>query len=182
MTGVFVAHNSRWRLLLLLLGGVVFVVLGIWLAGIAGQPLKPGVEWIGWLSILFFGACSILIFTRLFDNRDQIRISSSGLYYRQWSEQTIPWEEMVEISVWQFRRQRFIVLSLVRPDQYPSTKFTGKMAGANRMLTGGDITVNLTGLDRGFDEAWAAIEYYRGARRRPASPPLALESFGRRRV
>ena len=51
------------------------------------------------------------------------------------------------------------------------------------MLTGGDVTITLTGMDRNFEEVFAAIEHYRSANQRPPvsrQPPH--QGFGRRGV
>ncbi len=90
-----------------------------------------------------------------------VRISATGIYFKSWSEQTIPWSEVVDITIWEFRRQKSIVLHLRHPDRYPSTRLLGIMAGANRALTGGDIPISLTGTDGRFAEAMAVISYYR---------------------
>jgi hypothetical protein len=37
----------------------------------------------------------------------------------------------------------------------------GALAGANRALTGGDISISLTGTDRKFAEALSAVERFR---------------------
>ena len=157
----FVARSSPWRILLLVAGGIAFVALGVWIAGIAGTPPKPGREWVGWASIVFFGLCSVFGVRRLFDSSEQLRISGSGIYYKPWAEQVIPWSEITDISVWEFKRQKSLILHLAHPERYPSTTLLGKMARANRMLTGGDVAVSLTGMDRSFAEALAAVESFR---------------------
>jgi len=165
----------------MVLGCFAFVAAGLWIAGVFGEAPEPGREWVGWLSAVFFGACGAVACSRLFDDDVQLRISGSGIYYSQWSEQTIPWGAIAEVSVVEFKRHKFLNLHLVRPALYPSTTLSGKMAKANRMLTGGDITINLTGMDCGFDEVFAAIEYFRRVHQRPAV--LAEQSyrgFGRR--
>ena len=167
----------------MLLGSLAFVTAGIWIAGGFGEAPEPGREWVGWLSILFFGACGLVIGGRLFDDDVQIRISGSGIYSRQWSEQTIPWGAVTEVSVWRFKRNKFLILHLVRPEHYPPTTFSAKMAKANRTLTGGDIAIDLTGMDCSFDEASVAIEYYRTASQRPVvSGEQSYRGFGRREL
>ena len=157
----FVARSSPWRLLLLVAGALAFVALGVWIAGIAGPPPKPGREWIGWASIIFFGFCGIIGFRRVFDSSEQVKISSFGIYCKQWSEQTIPWSEITDISVWEFKRQKSLILQLAHPERYPSTTLLGKMAAVNRALTGGDVAISLTGMDRSFADALGAVEYFR---------------------
>lgn len=156
----FTARPSRWRLVLLLLAGVGFVVLGAWVAGLLGDPPKPGKEWAGWLGILFFSACVPILAMRLFDNDDQVRIDQRGIHSKQWSADIIPWSEISDVNVWQLRRERLIVLHLRDATLFPSTTLLGKLAAANRAMTGGDISISLAGTDGRFDDAIAAIGHY----------------------
>jgi hypothetical protein len=159
----FVARPSVAKLILLLLLAVGFVAAGLWMAGLGGVAPKPGKEWVGWLSIIFFGACGVAIFFRLFDRDDQIRISSIGVYSKQWSPQTVPWSEIVNITIWEYKRLKSIILHLRDPSRFPSTTWQGKLAFGNRALTGGDIALNLTGTDRSVDEAMQAIDRFRSS-------------------
>ncbi len=68
------------------------------------------------------------------------------------------------MSVWQFGAKKAIVLQLDNPARFPSRTVLGKLAGANRAMTGGDISISLTGLDKSFDEAFAAIREFRRGR------------------
>ena len=38
MTEYFVAYSSRWKLALLVLAGAGFVVCGMWMMGVVGEP------------------------------------------------------------------------------------------------------------------------------------------------
>jgi len=163
VTEAFVARSSPSRLMLIVAGALAFVALGVWLAGILGEPPEPGREWIGWVAIIFFGGCALVAAPRLFDSSEQVKISGAGVYAKQWSEQTIPWHEIIDISVWEFRGQRSLILHLANPERYPSSTLLGKMTGVNRALTGGDVAISLTGTDRKFADALAGAEYFRRA-------------------
>ena len=144
----------------MVLAALGFVILGMWIGGVFGEPPKPGREWLGWISASFFALMGALGLRRLLNPTEQIRISSDGICYSQWSDDTIPWQEIVTVSVWQFKGQKAILLSLRNPGRFPSTTFLGKMAAANRALTGGDIALTLTGTDKIFEEAMSAIENF----------------------
>jgi hypothetical protein len=156
----FVARPALGKLLMMLIASLAFVFAGFWIAGFLGDVPKPGKEWVGWLSIIFFGLCSVSIFSRLFDSDDQIRISSLGIYLKQWSHDTIPWSEITKVSVWKYKNNKTILLYLRNSQRFPSTTLIGKLAAANRALTGGDISINLGGTDKSFDEAMTAIDYF----------------------
>jgi len=167
--GDFVAYNSRWRISLIVLGAVGFVVLGLWMVGALGEmpssrrysaPVTMGV---GWFSILFFGLCALIGVKRFFDNSPQLRIGPSGLVFSSWSEEVIPWSEIADVTTWSYRRQKAIILHLRDPARFPGRGLSAKLSGANRMLTGGDISISLTGTNRSYDDAMSAIARFRGA-------------------
>lgn len=157
----FVAKPSPWRMALLFAVAIAFVVGGAWLAGLLGEEYPHGREWLGWLCIVFFGICGAIGARRMFDREDVLRMGPTGLWYRHWSDDLIPWREITSVGVWEYKRQRTILLNLVDPARFPSSTLLGRLAGANRALTGGDIAISLTGTDRTFDDAMAAIRAYR---------------------
>jgi hypothetical protein len=152
---------------LIILGAIAFVALGAWMIGLFGQPPQSRrwspamVHLVGWSSIIFFGTCAAVGIRRDFDSGPQLTISPRGIQWKPWSEDTIPWKEIRDVSVWDFRRQKAIILALRNPERYPSSSLAGKLAGLNRGLTGGDISISLTGLDKSFDEAFTAIREFR---------------------
>lgn len=167
--GEFVAYNSRWRLALILLGALGVIGLGLWMGGIFGAPPHsrryPDGEIfvVGWFSALIAGLCTFAIVKRLVDPKEQLRIGPSGVRYPSWSENTVPWSEITDVTVWCYKRQKMIVLHLLNPDRFPGRGLAGTLASANRKLTGGDISLNLTGTDRSFAEVMAAIERFKPA-------------------
>lgn len=163
----FVAYSSRWRVALLVLAGVAFVGVGLWLAGVFGYPPgarrhpAPFVVAFGWFGAVFFGLCSVLAIKKLFNADEQLRIGPSGICWTPWSDLTIPWSEITDVTVWEFGAQKAIVLHLRNRDHFPAKGSFALLAGANRTLTGGDISILLTGIDRSFSEVLAAIERFR---------------------
>lgn len=157
----FVARPSPARLTLLVLGSLAFVVLGAWVAGWLGPAPRPGREWIGWAAMLFFGLGAIVGVRRLFDQDDQIVVDGSGLYWKQWSEQTIPWSEVTDIREREIRRQRFLCLYLRNPERFPSgSAFSRMIRASNAMADFGDISLSPIGTDKSFTELKDAILAY----------------------
>jgi hypothetical protein len=159
----FVAKPSPWRLALLLLACVVFVLGGAWMLGWIGTPPPDAPRWIGWASVGFFGLAGAVIAVRLFDSDDVLRVGPRGIWFRHHSDDLIPWSEVAEIGVWEHRGQKVIVLGLHNPERFPARGIAGMLAGANRAMTGGDVAISLNGTDRNFAEAMAAMKRHGGA-------------------
>ncbi|WP_131814189.1 STM3941 family protein [Mycolicibacterium fortuitum] len=155
----FSARYSPWRLVMLTVLGVLMGAMSAWVASSAEASLLH--KAVGACGTLFFLGAAVLTAVRLFDRREQLSVSPEGIYYKQWSEAVIPWDEIVGVTVWKYRRQRAIILHLADPRRFPSTTLLGRVARANRRLTGGDIAISLTPMDRSFDEAMTAIEVHR---------------------
>lgn len=168
----FRAYYSRWRMGLLVLAALGFVLVGLWMAGVLGEGPDPSsgsrrispelVPYVGWLCVIFFGMCLLVIARRFFDDSAQVEIGRAGIRVAQWSDATIPWSEIRRVSVWSYQRQRNIILHLHRPETFPGRGIAAKLSRANRMLTGGDIALNLVGTDGRFDDAMAAIAHFGG--------------------
>lgn len=163
----FVAYPSRWRLALLFLLSLGFVVVSLGMIGAFGAPwvsprrsLVVGMG-IGWFSLIFSGACVISIGRSLLDTGALLRIGEQGIWWKRWSDVIIPWSEITEVTTWQHKGQKFLILHLRDPAQFPGQGVMGWMGKANRALTGGDIGITMTGTDRRVNEALAAVDCFR---------------------
>ena len=161
----FVAHASKGKILLILLGGVVLIAASGFIL------LNPGefadyvrifgilipIAWIAWVGIVFFGACSLLWIRQMTRSGPVIELSSAGLRWRNWSDDLIPWSAFMRAELTQIQRQRFVSLWLRDPGAYRSTTLVGRLAGANKAMGFGDIALGSQGTDRSFDELVAAV-------------------------
>lgn len=163
----FVAYPSRWRIALLALAAAAFVALGLWMGGAFGSsPVSrryPPIEIfaIGWVSVLFFGLCGAVAMRKLFETSEQLRIGTAGVRSAAWSDQTIPWSEISDVTTWRYNRQKAIILHLRDPARFPRSGLGSRFSGVNRKLTGGDVAISLIGTDRSFNEAMSAIAHFR---------------------
>lgn len=163
----FVAQSSRWRIARLVLVSAAFVTAGLWMGGAFGpvpasRRYPPAMTFaIGWLSVIFFGCCGAIAIRTLFNIGEQLRIGAAGIRSRPWSDKTIPWSEIRDVTTWTYKRQKAIVLHLGDPARFPGRRVPAIFAGANRWLTGGDVAISLTGTDRSFQDALAAIDHFR---------------------
>jgi hypothetical protein len=162
----FTAKPSLWRIFLLIMISTAFVTIGLWMIGAFGlqsESRRYGSLYtsvLGWTSIIFFGLCGLASIQMLFDTEVQVRINASGIYWKRYSDYTILWSDITNVSVWEFQRQKSIILTLRDPARYLSVESMGKLARANRALTGGDVAITLSGTDGRFDDAMAAIGHY----------------------
>jgi hypothetical protein len=151
----FEAKASRWRVVLLLAGALGFVAVSIWLLQLDPPTTKRTL--VAWAGIIVFGAFFLIGLPRLFQQDVVLRIDAHGVWWRQWSDQTITWGAIERISVGKIQRQRFACLFLSDPQAFPSTTLLGKLAGTNKTMGFGDIALNTTGTDQSFDAMMAAI-------------------------
>lgn len=163
----FVAYPSRWRIALLILVTIGFVSMGFWAVGAFGPPpvserASPAAsKAIGWLSIAFFGGCGLVLLKAFFDKRERLRINATGIHWTAWSEEMIPWSEILDVTTWQYKFQKMILLHLRDAERFPSASPLAKLSGASRALTGGDIAISLSGMNRSYNEAMEAISRFR---------------------
>ena len=163
----FVAYPSRAKIVVLVLGCVGFVALGVWFTGLLVPP--PGarrystevVVLVGWTTILLFSGAGVVWLRRLFERREQLRIGHAGVQAAPWSDATIPWSEITDVTTWTGHGQTVIVLHLQDPSRFPGRGLAAATAAANRSFTGGDISISLAGTDRSAFDALAVIERFR---------------------
>jgi hypothetical protein len=106
--------------------------------------------------------CGVLGTKRLLDTAEELRIGTAGIRWARWSNQIIPWSEITDVTTWNVKRQKFIILRLRNPALFPRLGILGSIAVRfNHALTGGDIAISLTTTDRSFGEAMSAIDRFR---------------------
>ena len=153
----FVARFSPYRLLFLILLSLGFVVLSLWLVGAFGAAPDAPMAWSGWVGLLFFGPCTVILARRVSDPRAQIILDEQGLYWRQWSEAVIPWTAFSAMEVCHVQRQRLLGLTLARPQDYPPETMLGQLARYNEQLGFPHVTLSAQGMDCSFDELHDAV-------------------------
>lgn len=70
-----VVYHSKARLILVILGALMFVVVGYWFVSGGARTLQV----IGWLSIVFFGACGLYAVWRLLRPTPAVVVSAQGI-------------------------------------------------------------------------------------------------------
>jgi hypothetical protein len=167
----FVAHNSRWRIALLTLCCLGFVVGGLWMAGVLGDAPQsdryPAFVFIGfgWLNVVIFGTCAGYGVKSFFDGAAQLEIGPAGIRWVPWSRDLIPWSQIKDVTTWSHKQQKYIVLHLDDPGRFPGRGLAGKSVRVDKMMTGGDIAFSMAPTDRSYSEAIAAIAAFRQSAR-----------------
>jgi hypothetical protein len=167
MIDPFVARSSPWRIVLLAGASLAFVVGGLWMAGVFGEP-PPSRRYseatdvaVGWIAAIFFGLVFVAITKQLFGDRELLVLNQQGLRSAQWSDDTIPWSEIVDVTTWSHKGSTSIILHLRDRSLFPGRGLRALVAGANRRLTGGDIAIAMTATDKSIGETLAAIDSFR---------------------
>jgi len=165
----FVAYTSRFRLGVMTLVSLIFVFSSLWVEGVFGHlqttpsSLHHKNELGIWVGIVFFGLGGLECMRRMFRIREELRVGTAGIRWAAWSDQTIPWSEITDVTTSQGFVQRFINLRLRDPARFPGHGTLGWLAPLNRAMTGGEISVSLSLTNRSFRDAIIAIQRFRGS-------------------
>ena len=153
-----VARPSIPKLLLALTFFLVFLALGVWMAGVVGPPMRAGAEWKGWLIVIVFAPLSALGFKRLKDRADQIIVDRNGLFYKQWSKDVIPWTEIAGLHENKIGRHRVLCVTLKEPQRYPPPTWIKWLNFGMTRRRFGDIAVSTSGTNMSFAKLRDAAE------------------------
>ncbi|PZD92957.1 hypothetical protein DNH61_25485 [Paenibacillus sambharensis] len=117
-----VEYPSTRKLLMLLLGSLVFVAMGLLLmmVGLSEEDGSLGMTLVGIVTLAFFGACLLYFVYRLFNRKPSLIIND------EWIEDNssytaggrIKWEDIREIALYEMMGQRFLGIKLHDEDAY----------------------------------------------------------------
>lgn len=134
-------HLKKHNLGLLTLSGLGFVALGFWMIYDSSIPWFGKI--VGLLSILFFGFCTLILFSMLMTRRPGIRIDEKGIFDNSSGSSYgfIPWEE---ISTIETERNALIVSLKDRKQTLSHMKGIRKwLASVNLLLNGSYSIIGL---------------------------------------
>ena len=160
---------SKNKLILMILGSIIFVALSFWLIIVRPPVLyfnkadsAPIDIIVSIAGILFFGLCLIFIAKKLSDNNpglvingDGITDNSSGI-----SAGLIPWKDINEITKETIANQDFLVIKVNNPEEYINRQ-TGlikrKAMEMNYRSFGSPINISANGLKCNLSELYMII-------------------------
>jgi hypothetical protein len=117
---------SKRKIVLLMIGSLIFVILGTLLILYPERFLtlffrnEEIIRIIGFAGILFFGFCSIFFVKKLFDNKPGLIINKNGIIDNTSgiASGLIEWHDIKEIKILEIVRQKIILIIVANPDDY----------------------------------------------------------------
>jgi len=161
---------NKFKLVTMSFGAALFVAAGIWFVTNPSSFTKNTFSFmgstkiivVGWAAILFFGACLIMIFRKIFDNKLGFVINGQGIVDNSSgvSAGLIPWADITGLTVRQVYNQKFIMVMVKNPEEYIE-----RHAGAikrntvklNHQMYGSPISISANSLKCSFDELHALL-------------------------
>jgi len=203
---VFEAYYKKSKLAMLVLLGMIFVLLGMWmarrahgafdddrkihdLASLLGIGPDAAGHGIGWFCAALGLAAVIAFVRRMTLAEPVIRVDGAGIHYHHWSPKPIGWDNVEAIRPYALRRTKFVGIRLRDLSRDPPTGFLRHLAKLNAATGFGHVSLPLQATDRTQEELLEAIRHHAAAheqaRRTPPPAPLpssspAPRTFGRR--
>ena len=148
---------SRKKIVLTILGAILFVLIGIWMVAKHQEIDRPidsplFVLIMGIIAILFFGFIAITAVRKLSTQSDGLIISSKGVTDNSSgiSAGFIPWEDITAITETAVVNQNFVNIVLKDPEAFIASQknsFKRKAMTANYKTSGSAVAISANSLD-----------------------------------
>ena len=154
---------SKTKILLLVLGSVMFVAGGLWIfLYVADQQTRRPpllLKTVGAAAVLFFGATGIFGFTKLFDRKPGLVIDENGITDNS-SGNLIEWQDITGIRTEQILTNKFLLIDILQPEKYVGRAggIKGRIMKSNIKMYGTPFSIASTALKCNFDELEALIK------------------------
>ena len=153
---------SKTKLTLMLIGSLIFVVLGIICINEPKALISPLfrskelIFVVGIACVLFFGLASFYLIKKLFDNRPGLIISTEGIFDNSSATSVglIEWKDIIKTDVLKIHGQRIFLIRVKNPDKYvkrQKSKRARNVLKANLNFYGTPIALTTNGLKIGFE-------------------------------
>ncbi len=148
-----VIKRTVWLQILLLVCSSAFVLGGVFI--LARSPEK----WVGWMSIVFFGACSLVCVWQIFDSRPRLTVDDEGVLDRTLGVGIVRWEDIEGAYKRSIASNDFICLRLRNTADYLArlSKVKQAMTSANEALGFTPLSINLSGIHGMTDQVLELI-------------------------
>ncbi|MBX9926021.1 MAG: hypothetical protein K2Y05_06660 [Hyphomicrobiaceae bacterium] len=158
---------SPWKLALLVGGSAAFVAIGVFMVAAQTESSRHSVEVIhvvGYLSIVFFGACGAVGLWRMLTGigRPVLTLSPAGLRDIRVSDDTIPWSSVERIFEWSYSGSRIMIVCLHPGEEakLPLTTIARMSRRANAGLGADGLAINASDLTIKHDDLMATTIAY----------------------
>ncbi len=154
---------SKLKILILLVGSVIFVVLGVLFSYspetfITSRFSNPEViRIVGIIAVLFFGLTTIFLIRKLFDSKAGLIFDQNGIIDNSsgTSVGLIEWADIQGIDTLQIASSKFIILITNQPEKYIArarNSFAKRAMKANYQMYGSPICISSNALKIRFAE------------------------------
>jgi len=117
---------------------------------------------VGWAIVAGCLAAAAVFVRRALDTQPQLRIDANGIWSRQYSDATVPWDQILGVGVHPLRAQTVVSFYLKNPEAFPSGKaFTRATLGADRAFGWGHMAINASFLTGGPAGLIGAVRHFR---------------------
>lgn len=159
---------SKKKILLLLIGAIVFVILGVlfimtpdtFFSQIFRNP--ETIKIAGIVAVLFFGAASIYGFIKLFDETIGLTIDGNGITDNTNASSVglINWTDITEIKTEQVMSTKFLLIFITEPKKYLDrvNGFKRKLLNGNMKMYGTPLSITSNTLKYRFDDLEMVIK------------------------
>jgi hypothetical protein len=142
------------------LGVIMTTASGAIVLGFIPNVEGSFVEFIGWVGLLFFGACMLIGLWRLFTfSKTVVTLLPEGLLDTRVAQRPIPWSAMEDIGVWSSNGQKIIVIAVpLEVEQgLGLTRMVKMTRSANAKLGADGLCIASTGLKIAHDKLLGEI-------------------------
>ncbi len=114
---------------------------------------------IGWIGIVFFGAGTVIIVSRLFRTGVVVLIDEEGIVDHRLSSEKIRWDDVYSVNIAAIKSTKFLCIDVRDADKFRERLSPVKrmMMKANASIGFPGATIALTELTPGIDDAWSYI-------------------------
>jgi hypothetical protein len=155
--------GSRLRTALLCVAALAFVVGGLWMAGVLGQPpriFRGGprsvLAAVGWVSVVVFGLALAVLLGRLVRPRPALVLDEQGFTDTASPSGAgrVAWTEVIGVGTTGAGQQRLLVVDVSDERALLERLPTGRrrLTAASRAMTGHPVNIPLAGLSVGKTE------------------------------
>lgn len=166
MNNEIIIPLSKTKLVKYFIGSLLFVAAGLLFILKSELFIKSNdpavIKIIGYASVIFFGACAVLIGGKLFDKKPGLVIDGEGITDNSSgvSAGKILWKDVKDISAQEVMSQKFIMLKMKNPEFYlqrEKNPIKKRMMELNYRLYQTPVNISANGLKIGFDKLYSQI-------------------------